>query len=166
MSIKTGFGNLTESLQSLYVLGIPQDSNRNAILQISGKTEKRIFSISAGYAVQNGSSGTAVTGGRLIVCSDKFQGANEEIFCDRPDVPIALSSSSIFFDWLFTPNKMEYHFTFDNGLYVPEGVDVSIILTSPRTTGGAVYPETDPAIGFLSVTGIIGGSDKIFREIR
>ena len=41
MSVRNGYGNLSERLESLEVLGVLQPSNRNAIIQLPPKNEKR-----------------------------------------------------------------------------------------------------------------------------
>lgn len=174
MSIKSGYGNLSDELVSLEVLGVLQDSNRNAILQLSGKQEKRITDIVAGYGLKaptGGADPTQFEGGRLLVVGAKYDGISEFIDPRSKDLPQSLSSSVVFLDVFFAQSfplsndspRYEYHS--DKGIHISKGTDCSIILTFP-VTDVAAYPASDPVIAFLNVDGLSGGSDAPFKNIR
>ena len=169
--ITAGFGSLTDELVSLVVLGVLQDSNRNAIVQLSGKQEKRITDIVAGYKIRTGSGATFFKGGRLLVVGTRFEGVSDFIDPASKDLPASLSTSQIYLDTYFAQSfplsNMEPVFQYhtDKGIHVPKNVDCSIILTFAYTDN-AVAPAADTVIGFLNVDGLSGGSDAPFKNIR
>lgn len=163
MSIKNGFGNLTDTLVS----NSTRDVNRNAIIQIPPKNPKRIITISCGYTVAPGAgAATVLSTGRLIVVATKFSGFSENINPITQQIPDSISSATIHLDLPILASRSP--FVWDSGLGISIGDgDVSIILTYCRTTGGtAVAPDTDPVTAWLNVQGTIGGSDKIFKDVR
>lgn len=191
MSVKNGYGVLSEKLVNTYLLGAPvADSNRNAVIQLPSKNTKRIFSISCSYACSssNGNAGTrGIMGGRLIVAGTKFDGHQTEIIPDGVDLPDNLSQAQIYFDMFIGSEQpgaaqlatgksgvqnIREHYEFTNGLVVPEGTDVSIILTYPLDDGDLVLTEPqasndpDGILSTLNVYGFIGGSDQLFKNFR
>lgn len=192
MSIKSGYGNLTESLANAYLFGLPvTNSNRNAIIQLPSKQLKRIFSISVSYAVSGVNAANNVRGlfgGRLLVVGTKFDGVTEEIIPDQRTLPESLSSAQVYFDmFIGSKNKgaaqsstgrdgvqnISEHFEFTNGIVIPESTDCSIILTYPLDdvdVGTTEYMASIDGInGYLStlnVYGFVGGSDQIFKNVR
>jgi hypothetical protein len=170
--IKSGFGNLTDLLESTVVLGDLVDSNRNAVIQLSGKQEKRITDIVAGYSTGDPANLVSdISGGRLLVVGAKFDSLAEFIDPVRKDLPASLSSSVIYLDVFFgqayTLNadipRFQYHT--DKGIHVPKGTDASVILTF-ALTNTAPYPASLPVVAFLNVDGLSGGSDAPFKNIR
>lgn len=168
MSLKTGFGSITETLLSLEVLGVLQPSNRNSIIQISEKQDKRLFSIDVSFAFPRPSTAVEIKEARLIVAAEKFD--DSELFIDprSSSLPDQFSSSTIYLDKILSGNdqySVQWHFDFANGIYCAKDQTLSIILTFPYTDV-ATPPASDPVISTLSVTGQTGGSEAVFKNFR
>lgn len=172
MSQKNGYGNLVATLVSLEILGVLQESNRNAIIQLPSKNDKRIFTITAGYRLPTGTSATALQSGRLIVVGTKYEGDTEFIDPTIQQLPDTISSAQVFYDIpiiggtgdALNRNAPPTHLDFTTGILIPAGSDASIILTFCTTSGGASFPASDPVTAFLNVHGYVGGSDKLFVD--
>lgn len=170
MSIKNGFGNITELLTSSATVGRP--TNRNLVIQLSSKQEKRITDIVAGYNLDPLTPATTfLKGGRLLVVGAKYDDYETIINPNSPDLPDSLSSSTVYLDVQFAQkyplNNMipQYSYHSSKGIHVAKGTDASIILTFAQTDDQA-YPASNLVIGYLNVDGFSGGSDAPFKNIR
>lgn len=178
MSIKYGFGSLRETLRNQYVLGVRQaNTNSNAVIQLPAKYDKRIFSLSASYIIEGVGSVSVLPnlGGRLLVVGTKFDSYTDEIQPFGNLLPNSLNNAQIYFDMpimakanqSFTLNKgicISEHFDFPNGIYIPESTDLSIILTYAYD-GNDNYPASGAVVGLLNASGLVGGTDKIFKNV-
>lgn len=190
MSIKQGFGNVTEILANPYILGVPAvGANRNIIFQLPTKQEKRILDISCGWTV-NGQDiiNNSIRGlicGRLMVVGAAFNGFSDEIIPDSNDLPESLSFAERYYDEIightfrsgqgaiepYNVRHISKQISFSNGLLIPAGQDASVILTYCLEDLDDTVTEYMATTGiytlaYLNVNGITGGSDKIFKSIR
>lgn len=162
--IKNGFGSISERLIATIVAAPAiYGTNLNSILQLSAKNDKRIFTINAGYSKPSSSAATNLGQGRLLVVGSKFTGTNAFIDPLSSDLPNDLSSAQIYFDAIIS-SGVTHHFDFNSGIYIPDSVDASVILTFCTTD--ADYPESVEVCSFLNVTGFVAGGDKIFKNIN
>lgn len=166
MTIKKGFGSLTDSVINLYVLGNPAVSNRNLITILSAKTQKQITSIICGYTLPNPSTATGLTNGRLLVCSGKFEGSEIEISVLNAGLPQELANVNVLLDVPILGNRSPEKIILNKPMLFDESTDVSIILTYCGTTGGASSPATESVTAFLNVDGVLGENIKLFKELR
>lgn len=186
MSLKNGYGNVSGLLKSLYVLGLPSPSNRNLIIQLPVKNDKRIFSISTSHNVITGTSLIGLLCARLIIIGGKFDGDTEEIFPDgNGQLPKGVEGANKYFDIVIGNNStnqdaltlrgegiqnLSYNVNFEQGLLIPDGQPASVILTyamSNYQTGSAdKYATIEDQFASLNVNGFLGGSDKIFSNVK
>lgn len=183
MSIKSGYGNLTETLESLADAITTLPSNRNSVIQLPSKLSKRIFSITVGYRVPSNADDalTQLFGGRLLVVGTKFQNYQDVISPLESALPDSLNSANVYLDVPIIEMSnvaaasdddnfqkgFSKHFDFNSGIIIPESVDASVILTFCANNQQDVlgrYPESAPVIAYLNVQGFTGGNDKIFKN--
>lgn len=174
MSIQKGFGSYSEPLNSVVVLGVIQASgNRNLIVQLPSKNEKRIFDLTVGYSVIEGLSYNSVTRGRVLIVGEQYDGVTDYINPTTTEMPEALQASKKYFDAPLVPSGQDKNvhteailktFSWINGLLIPSGIPASIILTFCMNDALDSQSAQEDTNAYLNVSGWVGGSDKIFKN--
>jgi len=167
-NIKSGFGNVN---------GLVDDSaNPYIALNLTGNQTKRIFDIAVGYTLLAAdiAGGKILFGGRLLVIGQTVSGAgffNPSL----TTLPSGFQGAQVYFDApifgeinndgeTFGSYGITKSFSFLNGLLIPKDVDAAVILTA-CFGNGLVPPLAAPANAFLNCNGLMGGSDKIFKNV-
>jgi hypothetical protein len=171
MSKRSSFGALTGRLESNYALGLPIASNRNLILSLPKNVEKQIFSVACSYNFINGVTlgATEYVGGRLIIIGAKLDDDEIEIFPDLDTLPDALQGGNVYFDqFIGAKNSGQTSISehFQLAIRIPKDENASVILTYPYDDTTGADPASDIHLGRLSVQGITGGTEKIFKNIN
>jgi hypothetical protein len=161
MSVNNGFGSYSTSVNST--------NNPTLVVQLPTNETKRILDIHAMYSLRTGAANTALEQGRLLIVGVKY-GSPVEAFDPRNfEVPESLSGAKIYFDAPLGRDELDAltisrSFNFNNGIIIPEGVDCSVILTQ-CIGDGAAYPICGEVNAFLTVNGVSGKSEKIFKNV-
>jgi len=167
--IRHGYGSSTEEMESVVAPG--KLTNRNIVIQLSGKQERRITDIDAGYTLIPGGAPVNFEGGRLLVVGTKFESYSDIIDPNSANLPDSLSSANVYHDvhfgqtYPFTNDIPRYSYHTSKGIHIPKGTDASVILTFAQTDD-ATFPDSSLHIGFLNVDGFSGGSDAPLKNIR
>lgn len=160
--IKSGFGNVRQ----LFTTGAGND--RNAIIQLPGGNQQlstRIRGIFYSYGVDIGNTST-FSQGRIALVNGLFSDSTLAI---APDSPLSMASIlggnfSAIFDHMLTRQQDSILFG-DSGYLIPNGADVTLILTAPLTSGD-VQPAFDNMQGSLTVWGEVGGLKDAYGKLR
>jgi hypothetical protein len=160
MAIKNGYGTLVDIVNG--------SANTAAVIQLPSKNVKRIFSIDCAYSLRSGATNTLLIGGRLLVVGSRYEALTEAINPRDIEYNTALQGVAVYFDApLFPDDNVEFigkSFSWANGLTIPDGTEASIILSMCYGDGIAA-PGADDVNAFLNVTGIVGGSEKPFKNV-
>jgi hypothetical protein len=158
MSSKQGFGNIADVVNST--------TNCSIVIQLAPHGTKRIFDITAGYNLRTGGTATLLSGGRLIIVGIKFDAPTS--FINPRDFELPTVTGNIYFDAPIIPdgnNKAVVRsFNWINGLVLPDSQDASIILTACFADAPAP-PAAGDVNAYLSVSGLVAGADKIFKNV-
>lgn len=160
MSSITGYGSINGVVNST--------SNMSLAILLPPNGTKRVFNISAGYSLRRGGTNTKLIQGRLLVVGTKFDTPTAFIDPVQAELTTVLGAAKIYFDvpiGIKSLNNTVIQESFDwlNGLVLPDGVDISIILTACFGDGSAP-PAAADVNAYLNVSGVASGSDKIFKN--
>jgi hypothetical protein len=160
MSSRTGFGNISDKVNAT--------TNTNIAINLPSHGTKRVFDIQCGYSLRTGIANTVLLGGRLLIIGQNFDSPTVFINPRDFDVSAAIGNAVVYFDIPIIDdgnNKAICRaFSWLNGLVLPDGQQAAIILTSCYGDGAAIPAALD-VNAFLTVNGLVAGSDKIFKNV-